>query len=114
MRFDRRLAPALCAGVLLFSAACAKDDVEEARKRMEANRGAAPNDAVHGGVPAASPHGAGGPGGQAPNMGSSGPTDTDPLPLKTTGLNSAAELARDLPKLGDPDAALQFERAFRL
>lgn len=104
MDFDRRLVRAACAGILLGASACAKDDVEEARKGMEANRPASPD---------AAPPGAGAPA-APPSMGSTGPTDNDPLPLKTTGLNSAAELSRDLPKLGDPQAAVQFERAFRL
>lgn len=40
--------------------------------------------------------------------------DGDALPLKLTGLGSATELKHELPKLADPAAARDFERAFRL
>jgi hypothetical protein len=90
MGFERRLFGILTAALVL-AAGCAKDDVEQARQRPES-------------APQAPP----------PSMGSSGPNDGHALALKTTGSNSAAELARDRPKLGDEAAATKFERAFRL
>ena len=50
----------------------------------------------------------------APRVGSSGPTDGAEIPLKLTGLGSAAELKREAAKLQDARAAAHFEQAYRL
>jgi hypothetical protein len=126
---------ALVAGQACLYAGCAKDDVEEARKKMSAQGGAqapgagqeAGGDMAHGGgsapgeptgmPPGHPPMGGGGMGGgmgRGPMMGSSGPTDGNAVPLKLTGLGSAAELQRELAKLTDKQAAAHFEQAFRL
>ncbi len=125
---------AVLAGATCLYAGCAKKDVEEARKRMSAQGGTqAPGGAgeAAGGVAQGGESSAGGssgtlpPGhppmggmgsgmGSAPMMGSAGPTDGNPLPLKLTGLSSATELKRELTKLPDKQAAAHFEQAFRL
>jgi hypothetical protein len=125
---------AVLAGQACLFAGCAKDDVEEARKKMSAQGGAQSPGAgadqggamAHGGgsapggqpgsLPPGHPSMGGGMGGMggAPAMGSSGPTDGNALPLKLTGSNSAAELKRELAKLSDKQAAAHFEQAFRL
>jgi tetratricopeptide (TPR) repeat protein len=96
----------LLAGILHGFVGCAKDDVEEARKKMQQGQQEQPGVNPH----EASPHG----GMAMPGVGSSGPTDGAEVPLKTTGLSSAAELQRELAKLQDPRAAAHFEQAFRL
>src|SRR5262245_29931536 len=93
----------ILAGLLVGTTGCAKDDVDAARKKMQEDRRATPGG-----------HGTDAPMGGSPSVGSSGPTDGAEIPLKTTGLGSAAELQRELAKLQDPRAAEQFERAFRL
>jgi tetratricopeptide (TPR) repeat protein len=137
---------AVLAGQACLFAGCAKDDVEEARKKMAAQGnaqtpgqgsqpgggmamgGGQPAGGMGGGAPGSQPgalppghppmgggmgSGMGGMGG-SPAMGSTGPTDANPLPLKLTGANSAAELQRDLAKLSDKQQAAHFEQAFRL
>jgi tetratricopeptide (TPR) repeat protein len=54
--------------------------------------------------------------GSAPMMGtlgSEGPTDDNPLPLKLTGLNSAAELKRDMERTDNAEAREAFEEGYR-
>jgi tetratricopeptide (TPR) repeat protein len=46
-------------------------------------------------------------------LGSSGPTDDNPLPLKLTGLNSAEELTRDLAHTQNAEAREAFEVGYR-
>ena len=122
---------AVLAGQACLYAGCAKDDVEEARKQMSAQGGAqtpgagteAGGGMAHGGgatpgsppggMPPGHPPMGGGMGG-APMMGSAGPTDGNAVPLKLTGLGSAAELNRELGKLSDKQAAAHFDQAFRL
>ena len=58
-----------------------------------------------------SPHAASTQGGMADLE---GPTDADALPLKRTGLSSAAEMARDRARLDTPALQESYERAFRL
>jgi tetratricopeptide (TPR) repeat protein len=93
-------------------ASCAKDDVEEARKRM-GREAATPPPASTAPAPGASPHGGMPPGG-APPMATNVPTDGALVPLKQSGLGSAVELKRELAKLGNEQQAAQFETAFRL
>jgi tetratricopeptide (TPR) repeat protein len=92
--------------VLAFAGACAKDDVEEARKRMAQTPGA--------GAPATPPVLPPSPHGGAPPGETTVATDGNALPLKQAGVGSAAELQRELPKLADAAAAASFEQAFRL
>ena len=101
----------IVAGILHGFVGCAKDDVEEARKKMQEGQPGA--DAPMGTNPHAgmNPHSGTM---SAPGVGSSGPTDGAEIPLKTTGLGSAAELTRALAKLEDSRAAAHFEQAFRL
>lgn len=95
----------------VLQAGCSKDSGEEARQHgtaSEAGRESAPPDGAGG-----SPHGS------MPALGGSlgsttEPTDGNALPLKLTGLGSAAELQRELGKLKSKDDAAAFERAFRL
>ena len=89
----------IIAGILHGFVGCAKDDVEEARKKMQ--EGQAETNPHAGTMP-------------APKVGSSGPNDGAEIPLKTTGLGSAAELTREVAKLQDARAAAHFEQAFRL
>jgi hypothetical protein len=84
---------------------CGKDGGEEARQRG-AEHGADAGATPPGSTP--SPHG-----GSPPAAGTVA-TDGNTLPLKQTGVGSAAELQRELPKLADAAAATTFERAFRL
>jgi tetratricopeptide (TPR) repeat protein len=84
--------------LVVLHAGCAKDNVEEARKR------GAGGDSPHSGMP--------GLGGGLGN--STDPTDGNVIPLKLTGLGSAAELQREVAKLKDENDAATFERAFRL
>lgn len=103
---------AVLAGMLPGLIGCAKDDVEEARKKMqEGQTEGMAQGSPHGTMPpGGSPHGGTPPAG----VGSSGPNDGAPVPLKTAGLGSAAELERELGKLQDERAAAHFEEAFRL
>lgn len=101
---------AFAAIVLAFAVVgCGKDDAEEQRQRM-----AASEDPHHGGAtampPSSSPHAGAPMGMNAP----AGPDDGQPVPLKQTGIGSAAELQRELPHLGDAEAAAKFDSAFRL
>jgi hypothetical protein len=124
---------AVLAGQACLYAGCAKDDVEEARKKMSSQGGTqTPSPGTEaggamaqgggtppggaGGMPPGHPGmGSGGMGGGGnPMMGSTGPTDGNELPLKLTGLSSAAELKRELAKLSDKQQAAHFEQAFRL
>jgi tetratricopeptide (TPR) repeat protein len=98
MRLAAHAALLAMAWAALQAAGCAKDDVEEARRQMR-ERGAtgtapAPGSGSMTGAPAA--------------------TDGDAVPLKQTGVGSAAELQREMAKLQDKQAAAHFERAFRL
>lgn len=114
MRLARGLA---CAGLTLavLHAGCSKDSVEEARKQGAtaggAGDGAAPHDGtgMGGGSPHASMPGVGGSLGNTTD-----PNDGNAIPLKLTGLGSAAELGRELVKLQGHEDAAAFERAFRL
>ena len=106
---------------VVLSAGCAKDDVEEARKRGAGSEtgGSAPSTGSGSpqgdmpGMAGGSPHGG------MPSLGGSLGNTTDPndgnaLPLKLTGLGSAAELQREVAKLKDKNEAAAFEHAFRL
>jgi len=104
---------AVLAGMLPGLIGCAKDDVEEARKKMQQGQteGMAQGDSPHGTMPpGGSPHG----GMPGMGVGSSGPNDGADVPLKMTGLGSAAELQRELAKLQDERVAAHFEQAYRL
>lgn len=108
---------------VVLQAGCSKDSAEEARKRGAASGGG--NESTPPGDASGSPHGGapgmagGSPHGDMPALGGSlgnttEATDGDALPLKLTGLGSAAELQRELGKLQSKADAATFERAFRL
>jgi tetratricopeptide (TPR) repeat protein len=107
----------LGAGTLGGLAGCSKDDVDAAREKMAREKSTPTPDQAP-----ASPHGSMGDAGSAPgapmagapNMGSNGPNDGNAVPLKLTGLGSAAELNREMAKLTDKVQAAHFESAFRL
>lgn len=107
------LVPIVC-GALLVAGACSKKQPPEttaggtvgqppaAGQPADPHAGADPHSGLD-------PHAGMGMGMQTP-----GPTDGEAVPLKLTGVGSAAELQREKAKLTDEAARLDFERAFRL
>ena len=113
VRFGLNVALILAMGVAFLG--CAKDDVEEARKRMAREAAGKPptDNAPAPGAADPNPH-AGMPAAGAVPTATDVPTDGAPVPLKQTGLGSGVELKRELAKLANPQQAAQFETAFRL
>jgi tetratricopeptide (TPR) repeat protein len=94
---------ALCMAAALVVAGCGGGKLPEGK-----------NDAAENQLPEGHPPvdgSAGMPGSGA--LGSSGPTDDHPLPLKLNGLNSADELKRDLAHTENAEAREAFEAGYR-
>lgn len=91
--------------VLFTLAGCGGGKLPEAQKQDEAA------------LPEGHPPVAGGAGGGAPTagalLGSEGPTDQNPLPLKLTGLSSVEELNHGLTMTTNEEAKAVFEAGFR-